>query len=138
MAGNISYDDYILAIKKTRKHGSTVLLQRDVDEIFVNNFNPEWLINWNANLDIQPVMDFFAVITYVTDCWAKPDKGITPYLKEAAENLKDEPDQKKRCQQMANTFMTYRQMGEAEAYYKILSNLTLKYSSVDTVFIPSD
>ena len=116
MVGNISYDDYIMALKKTRKHGSTVLLQRDVDEIFVNNFNPEWLINWNANLDIQPVMDYFAVITYVTDYWAKPDKGITPYLKEAAEILKDEPDQKKRCQQMANTFMTYRQMGEAEAY----------------------
>ena len=29
-------------------------------------------------------------------------------------------------------------MGEAEAYYKILPNLTLKYSSMDTVFIPSD
>ena len=29
-------------------------------------------------------------------------------------------------------------MGEAEAYYKILPNLTLKYSSMDTVFIPAD
>ena len=34
--------------------------------------------------------------------------------------------------------MTNRQMGEAEAYYKILPNLTLKYSSVDTIFVPSD
>ena len=39
---------------------------------------------------------------------------------------------------MANTFITNRQMGEAEAYYKILPNLTLKYSSLDTVFIPAD
>ena len=34
--------------------------------------------------------------------------------------------------------MTNRQMSEAEAYYKILPNLTLKYSNVDTIFIPSD
>ena len=39
---------------------------------------------------------------------------------------------------MANTFMTHRQMGEAEAYYKILPNMTLKFSSLDTIFIPSD
>ena len=138
IAGRISYDDYITALKMTRKHGSTVLLQRDIDEIFVNNYNPEWLVAWDANLDIQPVMDYFAVITYVTDYWAKADQGITPYLKEAAENLKDEPDQQKRCQQLANTFLTHRQMGEAEAYYKIFPHLTLKYSNIDTIFIPSD
>ena len=39
---------------------------------------------------------------------------------------------------MANTFMTHRQMGEAEAYYKIFPNLTLKFSNIDTIFIPTD
>ena len=88
--------------------------------------------------DIQPTLDFFAVITYVTDYWAKPDEGITQLLKEAAALLKSEPNQQKRCQQMANTFLTHRQMGEVEAYYKIFPHLTLKYSSVDTIFIPTD
>ena len=138
MAGNVSYENYVMAIKKTRKHGSTVLLKRDIDETRVNNYNPEWVIPWDANHDIQPVLDFFAVITYVTDYWAKPDEGITQYLKEAAAILKSEPDQYKKCQQMANTFLTHRQMGEVEAYYKILPNLNLKYSSVDTIFIPAD
>ena len=138
VAGNISYGDYIIAIKKSKKHGSAVLLQRDIYEIYVNNYNPEWLEAWNANIDIQPVLDFFAVITYVTDYWAKADEGLTPILREAAEKLKSEPEHRKRCQQMANTFMTNRQMGEAEAYFKILPNLTLKYSSIDTIFIPSD
>ena len=115
-----------------------VLLQRDVDEIWVNNYNPEWILAWNANHDLQPVLDFFAVITYVTDYWAKPDEGLTQVLREAANKLKSEPDQRKKCQQMANTFLTYRQMGEADAYYKILPSLTLKYSSIDTVFVPSD
>ena len=138
MAENISYDDYIMAIKKSRKHGSTVLLKRDVDETKVNNYNPEWALAWNANHDIQPTLDFFAVITYVTDYWAKPDEGITQYLKEAAAILKSEPDQRKKCQQMANTYLTHRQMSEVEAYYKIFPNLTLKFSSIDTIFIPTD
>mgnify|MGYP001274013373 FL=1 len=96
IAGNISYENYIMAIKKTKKHGSTVLLKRDIDETRVNKYNPEWAIAWDANNDIQPVLDFFAVITYVTDYWAKSDEGITQYLKEAAANRKNEPDQYKR------------------------------------------
>ena len=92
------------------------------------------MLAWNANLDF----DYFVVITYVTDYWAKPDEGLTAVLREAAQSLKCEPDQQKKCQQLANTFISHRQMGEAEAYYKILPNLTLKYSSMDTVFIPSD
>ena len=138
IAGNISYDEYITALKKMTKKGSTVLIQRDVDEIFVNNYNEEWITNWNANMDIQIVVDHFGIITYVTDYWAKPDEGLTPVLREAAKQLKTEPEQKKRAQEMANTFISHRQMGEAEAYYKILPNLTLKYSNVDTVFVPTD
>ena len=138
IAGGIRYEDYILAIKKTRKHGCAVLLKRDVDEIYVNNYNPEWINAWNANVDLQPVLDFFAVITYVTDYWAKPDEGITQTLREAASILKSEPNQQKRCQQMANTFLTHRQMSEAEAYYKILPHLKLKYSNIATIFIPTD
>ena len=34
---------------------------------------------------------------------------------------------------MANKFLTHRQMGECEAYYKILPNLNLKYSNIDTI-----
>ena len=138
IAGEIRYEDYVEAIKRSKRFGSTVLLRRDVDETMINNYNPEWALSWNANHDIQPVLDYFAVITYVTDYWAKSDEETTEHLKEAALALKSEKNQRKKCQQMANTFLTHRQMSECEAYYKILPNLHLKYSSIDTVFIPSD
>ena len=38
---------------------------------------------------------------------------------------------------MANTFMTHRQCGEAEAIYKLLASMPLSYSSVATVFVPT-
>ena len=32
MAGDITYEDYVTAIRKTTKHASKVLLKRDIDE----------------------------------------------------------------------------------------------------------
>ena len=68
--------------------GFSVYLVRDVDEIFVNKYNPEWLtvmiINfeisfnkskyyqvWSANLDFSPVFDFYGIISYVADYYMK-------------------------------------------------------------------
>ena len=36
--------------------------------------------SWNANMDIQIVLDMFGLITYVTDYWAKADEGINQQL----------------------------------------------------------
>merc|ERR1712004_785460 len=44
---------------------------------------------------------------------------------------------RERCHQMANTFMTHRQCGESEAIYKLLASMPLSYSSVATVFVPT-
>ena len=51
--------------------GFSVVLVRDVDEIYVNKFNSEWLGVWNANLDFSPVFDFYGIITYVADYYMK-------------------------------------------------------------------
>ena len=45
--------------------GFTVNLKRDTDECYINNFNHEFLSNWNANMDVSCVFDFFAILTYV-------------------------------------------------------------------------
>ena len=39
---------------------------------------------------------------------------------------------------MTNTFLKHRQMSEVEARCKIFSHLSLKFSSLDTIFIPTD
>ena len=45
--------------------GFTVVLKRDISEVYINNYNTEWISCWNANMDISPVFDFYAVLTYV-------------------------------------------------------------------------
>ena len=45
--------------------GYSVVLKRDVSEIYINNYCLEWLPIWNSNMDISPVFDYFAVLVYV-------------------------------------------------------------------------
>ena len=35
------------------KRGYSVIIGRDIDEVFVNSYNPEWITAWQGNLDIQ-------------------------------------------------------------------------------------
>lgn len=67
----ITYEQYEKAVIEQPRKGSEVLLQRDIDEIFINNYNGEWLVNWNANIDISPVYDYYGTITYITDYLTK-------------------------------------------------------------------
>ena len=55
--------------------GYKILHKRDIDEIFINNYNSEWILNWNANMDIQLCPDFYAVLTYISDYFSKDDSG---------------------------------------------------------------
>ena len=67
----ITYHQYEMAVTQQPRKGSEVLLRRDIDECFVNNYNVEWIEAWDANLDISPVYDYFGVITYITDYFTK-------------------------------------------------------------------
>ena len=60
------FEKYVEALE-TSKGGYTILLQRDIDEMYVNSYNPEWARAWNRNTDLQICLDYFAVITYITE-----------------------------------------------------------------------
>ena len=78
----VGFDVYIEALG-TSTTGHSVVQKRDLDEIYINSYNIEWLRAWNGNMDIQVVLDYFAVITYVTDYYAKDDTGTMEVIKAA-------------------------------------------------------
>ena len=51
---NYKYEE---ALSVSLKKGYAVLVKRDVDEIFTNTYNPEWIKSWNANMDISVFQD---------------------------------------------------------------------------------
>ena len=67
----ITYKMYEKAVVDLPRKGSEVLLQRDIDECFINNYSSEWIVSWDANIDISPVYDYYGTITYITDYFTK-------------------------------------------------------------------
>ena len=109
--------------------GYRVIHKRDVDEIFVNNYNPEWILNWNANMDLQLCLDFYAVITYISDYYSKDDSGTMKHIKEALKQAGNE-SLRTKLSLVSHTFLTHRQIGKSEAYFRILPHLHMKESNI--------
>ena len=102
----------------------------------MNNYNIEWILNWDANIDIQICLDFYAVITYISDYYSKDDSGTMGHIMQALKSVENE-SLKDKMNVVANTFLTHRQIGECEAFYKILPQLHMKESNVETKFVPT-
>ena len=131
----VSYQDYIEALEMTST-GYKVVLARDIDELQINPFNKEMLRAWNGNMDLQPVLDFFAVVTYVADYYAKDDTGMMELIKAATEDSSTK-DVKDKMKQIANIFQMTRQIGEAEAVYRLIPSMTMSMSNIKCVFVPT-
>ena len=117
-------------------NGYKIVHKRDVDEIFVNNYNTEWIMNWNGNMDLQLCLDYYAVITYISDYYSKDDSGTMGHIRDVLKKAKNE-NLKTKLSLVVNTFLTHRQIGECEAYFKILPQLEMKSSNIETVFMPT-
>ena len=67
----------------TTRNGKVLVMKRDVKDRFINNYNPEMLDAFNANMDIQLALDPYAVITYIVSYMNKDETQMTKNLKEA-------------------------------------------------------
>ena len=62
----VSREKYYKALGVS-KTGKVIILKRNVGkEMWVNNYNPEWIKAWDGNMDIQLCLDFYAIVTYIT------------------------------------------------------------------------
>ena len=57
--------EYESALKISDDQGFQLHLKRTTDSCFVNNYFDIGLLAWEANIDIQPVFNYYKAITYV-------------------------------------------------------------------------
>ena len=114
--------------------GTMIVIKRTPQEIWINNYNPEWIRAWNANIDVSVCLDYYAIVTYITDYYTKDESGT---LKPVLEKLKacQSDSLKQTMRSLVNTFLTHRQVSEMEAYYRIFPELHLCSSNIGTIFI---
>ena len=87
-------------------------------------------------MDIQPCLDYFGIITYITDYYMKDDTGTLKIIDKVLKQVTNESF-KRQLQLVKNTFLTHRQVGESEVYYKLFPSLHLSDSNIGVTFVPT-
>ena len=60
----VTENDYINALQMSSK-GNVVLLKRETNECCINNYNVSVMLAWQANMDIQFILNAYACVMYV-------------------------------------------------------------------------
>ena len=105
-------------------------------ECFINNYNKEMILAWDANMDIQLALDPYAVITYIVNYMNKDETGLTKFMKEALFSVPTF-EAKEKLRVLKTAYLTHRQVGASEAIYRINSGMKLKDSNIKCIFVQS-
>ena len=117
-------------------NGTKVVMKREPRDIFINNYNPHWMLAWNGNMDIQICLDYFSIITYVTDYLCKGETANFDKLKDLKKALeKRKISSKEVMLALGQMYLNGREVGESETYYKLFPSLCFKQSNVMAIFV---
>ena len=123
------YTEILLESDPSRK----VILQREPQDLFVNNYNPNILSLWKANMDLQYCVDTIKCINYLMSYVTKCEKGMSEMMMRVKEDFKDRSMQE-QMKEISKTFTGKREVSIQESLYRVLS-LPLCMKSKRDVFI---
>ena len=113
-----------------------IVLQRNPNEIWTNQYNPCLLKCWDANLDIQFVLDPFTCIVYIISYISKSEREMGLLLKQTSvEAQEGNLSARKTMKKIGSAYLHHREVSAQEAVYRVC-NLRMKECSRKTVFIP--
>lgn len=133
----MNYDVYILAIRSSIS-SPKVFVKRNPDEIRINNYNSVLMKCWEANLDVQFVLDPYACASYIVSYISKGQRGMSNLLYQACQEAKfKDCDIRQQVRRVGNQFLTHVEIGAQEAAY-ILLQMPLRRSSRSVVFVDTN
>ena len=132
---SVDRDEYIEALQVT-KGGNVVLLKREPNEQNINNYNPSVMLAWQANMDIQYVLDAYACVMYVASYIMKTEKSMGVLLKQVAAEVRTD-ELRTQLRKIGSAFLDHREVSAQEAVYRLLS-LPMKQLSRAVVFVDTN
>ncbi len=122
--------------KMTKK--TNVVLKRKPSDVWVNQYNKDLLRCWNANMDIQFVVDAYSCIVYIISYISKAEREMGLLLANAQKEAQKQGnmDAKHALRKLGSVFLHNREVSAQESIYR-LTNMKLKEGSRKVVFIPT-
>ena len=132
---HVTLQDYTKSLSIS-KCGRSVILKRKPSEQSVNYYSPAMLKAWEANMDIQYVVNAYACVMYIASYILKAEKGMGELLKQATREM-DQGNTRQQLNKLGSVFLTNREVSAQEAVYRVLS-IPLRRCSWSVVFINTD
>ncbi len=129
----VSSDQYKSALAVSTKGN---VLKREPNECNINNYNVPIMLAWQANMDLQYVLNAYACVMYVASYIMKTDRAMGELLKRVASEATTE-ELKVQMRKVGSAFLTHREVSAQEAVYRILS-LPMKHLSRSVVFVDTN
>ena len=127
--------DYMAALEVSSK-GSVIVLKREPNECSVNNYNSAVMLAWQANMDLQYVLNAYACIMYVASYIMKTDRAMGELLRRVANEVRAE-ELRAQLNKVGSAFLTHREVSAQEAVFRVLS-LPMKQLSRSVVFVDTN
>ena len=110
-------------------------LKRRLKDQWINNYNPHLIRCWNGNMDIQYVLDPYAVAMYIVSYITKAEREMGDLLtnaqKEASEGNVDAVQQLRK---LGSVYLQNREISVMGAIYLICS-MPLRHSTRNVIFL---
>ncbi|XP_048834537.1 uncharacterized protein LOC125709770 [Brienomyrus brachyistius] len=117
---------------------TTIVLKRRPCDVWLNQYNRDLLRCWNANMDIQFVVDAYSCIVYIISYISKAEREMGLLLANAQKEATQQGnlDAKEALRQLGSVFLHNREVSAQESVYR-LTNMRLKEGSRKVQFIPT-
>ena len=130
----MSEEEYIKCIRSSI-NGPKVFLKRQPSEIRINLYNEHLLCAWNANIDLQYVLDPYACAMYIVSYISKSQRGMSALLDRACKEARQgNMDIKRQVRHIGNQFLNSVEVSAQEAAYLVLQ-MPLTKGSRDVLFL---
>ena len=103
----ITEEDYYYALSVSPDEDFKIHLKRSPNSCFVNNYNNVCLRAWEANIDIQPVFNYYKAVSYMCSYFSKSETESSLAMKKALEESCD-LDFKDRMKKVAIAFLSHK------------------------------
>ncbi|VDI36705.1 Hypothetical predicted protein [Mytilus galloprovincialis] len=115
---------------------SSVTMKRTPSDLWTNQYNPDLLRCWNANMDLQFITDAYSCVMYIISYISKAEREMGVVLENASkEAAEGNCDAQQAMKHIGGAYFRQREVSAQEAVYRVCG-LHLKESSRKVQFVP--
>ncbi|CAC5420341.1 unnamed protein product [Mytilus coruscus] len=130
---NLTDLEYCNAIRSSLKRAK-LFLKRHLSEIRINSYNSIMLKCWQANIDVQFVLDPYSCASYIVSYISKGQRGMSNLMYEASLEAKENNMDLTSIRHISNKFLTHVEVSAQEAAYFVLQ-LPMRRSTRSFLFL---